>query len=99
MAAASLTGLQYAHNAFDVPIKHILHTDCPHLYHHGKDGETEEQYSTRLADNLEKLIVGEGPDTVAAFIAEPFIGAGGVIPPPKGYFEKIQPILDRYDMP
>ena len=98
LAAASLTGLQYAHNAFDVPIKNILHTDCPHFYHYGEEGETEEQYSTRLADNLEKLILEEGPDTVAAFIAEPFIGAGGVIPPPKGYFEKIQPILDRYDM-
>ena len=98
VAAASMTGLQYAHNAFDVPIANFLHTDCPHFYHHGQAGESEEQFSTRLAGNLEKLVLEEGPDTVAAFIAEPFLGAGGVIPPPAGYFEKIQPILARYDI-
>ena len=98
LAAASLTGLQYAHNAFDAPISNILHTDCPHHYHHAKDGESEEAFAARLADNLERLILEEGPDTVAAFIAEPFLGAGGVILPPKGYFELIQPILKRYDI-
>ncbi len=98
LAAASLTGLQYAHNAFDVPINNIIHTDCPHYYHFGCDDETEEQFAERLAGNLEQLILDEGPDTVAAFIAEPFLGAGGVILPPKGYFERIQPILKRYDM-
>ena len=98
VAAASLTGLQYAHNAFDVPIANFLHTDCPHFHRHGQAGESEEQFSTRLAGNLERLILEEGPDTVAAFIAEPFLGAGGVIPPPKGYFEKVQPILGRYDI-
>lgn len=98
VAAASMTGLAYAQNAFDVPINNILHTDCPHFYNYGENGESEEQYATRLADNLEQLIQREGPDTVAAFIAEPFLGAGGVIEPPKGYFEKIQPILERYDI-
>lgn len=98
VASASLTGLQYAHNAFDVPIENILHTDCPHFYHFGQEGETEEEYATRLADNLEGLIQREGPDTVAAFIAEPFLGAGGVIEPPKGYFEKVQAILKKYDI-
>jgi len=98
VAAAGLTGLQYAHNAFDVPIKNIIHTDCPHYYHYGLEGESEDEFSTRMADNLEKLINEEGPDTVAAFIAEPFMGAGGVIIPPQGYFEKIQPILQRYDI-
>lgn len=98
VAAASLTGLQYAHNAFDVPIKNIIHTDCPHYYHYGLAGETEERFAERLAANLERLILDEGPDTVAAFIAEPFLGAGGVILPPNGYFELIQPILKRYDM-
>ncbi len=98
LAAASLTGMQYAHNAFDVPIKNILHTDCPHYYHYGEDGESEEEFSTRLAANLEQLIQEEGPETVAAFIAEPFLGAGGVIMPPKGYFEKIQPILKEHDI-
>ncbi len=98
LAAASLTGLQYAHNAFDVPIPGILHTDCPHHYHFAEEAESEADYAKRLAANLEELIETEGPDTVAAFIAEPFLGAGGVIEPPKGYYEAIQPILERYDI-
>ena len=98
VAAASLTGLQYAHNSFDIPIENIIHTDCPHYYHYGEEGESEEEFSSRLAANFERLIMEEGPDTVAAFIAEPFLGAGGVIMPPKGYYEKIQPILQRYDI-
>ncbi len=98
VAAASLTGLQYAHNAFDVPIKNILHTDCPHFYKYGQEGESEEQYASRLAANLEHLIEEEGPDTIAAFIAEPFLGAGGVITPPRGYYDKIQPILQAHDI-
>lgn len=98
VASGSMTGLPTSHWGFDLPIARFLHTDCPHFYHYGKEGESEEQYAERLADNLEKLIIAEGPDTVAAFIAEPFLGAGGVIPPPKGYFEKIQPILERFDI-
>jgi len=98
LAAASLTGLQYAHDAFDVPIKNVIHTDCPHYYHYGRDGESEDQFAERLANTLESQIVAEGPETVAAFIAEPFLGAGGVILPPKGYFERIQPILKHYDI-
>jgi len=98
VAAASLTGLPYNHKDFDLPIANILHTDCPHYYRFGAAGESEEEFATRCAENLEKLILKEGPDTVAAFIAEPVQGAGGVIVPPKGYFEKIQPILKKYDI-
>jgi 4-aminobutyrate--pyruvate transaminase len=98
VAAGSLTGLPYCHNDFDLPIPNILHTDCPHYYRNGKPGETEEEFSARMADNLEELILYEGPDTVAAFIAEPVMGAGGVIIPPKAYFEKIQQVLKRYDI-
>lgn len=98
VAAGSLTGLVYAQQGFDLPIANVLHADCPHFYHHAEPGESEEQFSARLAANLEALIEQEGADTVAAFIAEPFLGAGGVIPPPKGYFERIQPILARYDI-
>ncbi len=98
LAAASMTGLQYAHNAFDVPIKNILHTMCPHHYHHAEPGETEEAFAQRCADTLEAQIIEEGPETCAAFIAEPFLGAGGVIMPPKGYFQAIQKVLDKYDM-
>ncbi len=98
VASGSLTGLAYAQNAFDLPIANILHTDCPHHYRYAEPGESEEEFAAHLAANLEALIEREGPDTVAAFIAEPFLGAGGVIPPPKGYFERIQPLLARYDI-
>jgi 4-aminobutyrate--pyruvate transaminase len=98
VAAASMTGLPFNHRDFDLPIDGIIHTDCPHHYRDALPGETEEQFSLRLAANLEKLIVDEDPDTVAAFIAEPVMGAGGVIVPPKGYFEAIQPILKKYDI-
>ncbi|MCF8466685.1 MAG: aspartate aminotransferase family protein [Sneathiella sp.] len=98
VAAASLTGLPPLHNDFDLPIKNILHTSCPHYYRYGKDGENEEEFASRMADDLEQLILKEGPDTVAAFIAEPVMGAGGVIIPPATYFEKIQVILKKYDV-
>ncbi len=98
VASGSLTGLAYAQQAFDLPIAGILHTHCPHHHRYAEPGESEEEFSARLAADLEALIEREGPDTVAAFIAEPFLGAGGVVPPPKGYFEKIQPILARHDI-
>jgi len=98
VASASLTGLPYNHRDFDLPIANILHTDCPHYYRFGQGGESEEEFATRMANNLEKLIQDEGPDTIAAFIAEPVMGAGGVIVPPKTYFEKIQDVLRRYDV-
>ena len=62
------------------------------------DGETEEEFSTRMAQALEDLIIAEGPETVAAFWAEPVMGAGGAVLPPKGYFEKIQAVLRKYDI-
>jgi 4-aminobutyrate--pyruvate transaminase len=98
IASASLTGLPWVHNDFDLPIANILHTSCPHYYRFGKDGETEEQFAARLAQELEELILREGPDTIAAFIAEPIMGAGGVLVPPKGYFEKVNSILSQYDI-
>lgn len=98
IASASLTGLPPLHNDFDLPIKGILHTSCPHYYRYGKDGESEEEFSTRMAAELEQQILDEGPETVAAFIAEPVMGAGGVIVPPVGYFEKIQAVLNKYDI-
>jgi len=98
VAAASLTGLPNNHRDFDLPIAGILHADCPHHYRFAEAGESEEQFATRMADNLEKLIIKEGPETVAAFIAEPIMGAGGVILPPKTYFPKIQAVLRKYDV-
>jgi len=98
VASASLTGLPNIHRDFDLPIANILHADCPHYYRYGQEGESEAQFAQRMADSLEKLILAEGPDTVAAFIAEPVMGAGGVIVPPAGYFDLIQPILRKYDI-
>lgn len=98
IASGSLTGLPVNHNDFDLPIAGILHTDCPHHYRNAEPGETEESFATRLAQNLETLILTEGPDTVAAFIAEPVMGAGGVVVPPPSYFEKVQAVLKKYDV-
>jgi 4-aminobutyrate--pyruvate transaminase len=98
VASASLTGLPANHRDFDLPIEGVLHTDCPHYYRYAEPGETEDEFTTRLAKNLEEMIIREDPDTVAAFIAEPIMGAGGVIIPPAGYFEKIQAVLKKYDI-
>ena len=98
VASASLTGLPNNHIDFDLPIAGILHTSCPHHYRYAQDGESEEDYATRLASELEEMIVREGPETVAAFIAEPIMGAGGVLVPPKTYFEKITAVCRKYDI-
>ncbi|MBM3569672.1 MAG: aspartate aminotransferase family protein [Alphaproteobacteria bacterium] len=98
IATASLTGLPNNHRDFDLPIAGIVHTDCPHHYRFAKDGESEEEFSARLAAQLDAFIQKEGPDTVAAFIAEPVMGAGGAIIPPKGYFQAIQAVLRKYDV-
>lgn len=98
VASASLSGLVTNHRDFDLPIGNILHTDCPHHFRYSRPEEDENEFSTRLADNLERMILEEGPETVAAFIAEPMIGAGGVIVPPDGYFDKVQKILKKYDI-
>ncbi|MBL8709374.1 MAG: aspartate aminotransferase family protein [Rhodospirillaceae bacterium] len=98
VAAASLTGLPTLHKDFDLPIAGILRTDCPHHYRFGEAGESEEAFATRCAENLEKLILAEGPETIAAMFAEPVQGAGGVIVPAKTYWDKITPILKKYDI-
>jgi 4-aminobutyrate--pyruvate transaminase len=98
IAAASLTGLPANHADFDLPIAGVVHADCPHYYRNALDGESEEDFATRLAAQLDELIIREDPDTVAAFIAEPVMGAGGVIVPPATYFEKIMPVCEKYDL-
>src|SRR5579885_3739254 len=98
IVAASLTGLPPNHRDFDLPIPGILHTDCPGHYRFGHPGESEEEFATRCAESLERLILAEGPETVAAFFAEPVMGAGGVIVPPRTYFEKVQAVLKKYDV-
>jgi 4-aminobutyrate---pyruvate transaminase len=98
IVAASLTGLPANHRDFDLPLPGFLHTSCPHHYRFAQAGESEEDFATRLAAELDELIVKEGPDTVAAFIAEPVMGAGGVIVPPKTYFEEIMKVCDKHDV-
>jgi 4-aminobutyrate--pyruvate transaminase len=98
IGSASLAGLPFMHMDFDLPIAGIRHTDCPAYYRGAKPGETEEDFSTRMAENLDELIQREGPDTVAAFIAEPVQGSGGVVVPPRGYFAKVQEVLRKHDV-
>lgn len=98
VATASLTGLPANHRDFDLPLDRFLHADCPHHWRFADEGEDEESFASRMAENLERLIVREGPDTIAAMFAEPVMGAGGVIVPPATYFAKIQPVLRRYDI-
>jgi 4-aminobutyrate---pyruvate transaminase len=98
LAAASLTGLGAFHKGFDLPDTSVLRAECPHYYRYAEPGETEEEYSDRLAKNLETLIINNNPDTIAAMIAEPVIGSGGILVPPKGYFDKIQKVLTKYDI-
>ena len=98
LMSASLTGLANNHKGFDLPFPGIVHADCPHAYRFAEPGETEQAFAARLADNLEALIIREDPDTIAAFIAEPVMGAGGVILPPATYFERVQKVLAKYDI-
>ena len=100
VASASLTGLPVMHSHFDLPVEAlgILRADCPH-YFRGKMGdESEDEFVSRLLKNLEKLILEEGAETIAAFIAEPLMGAGGVIVPPEGYLPKVQALLKEHDI-
>ena len=98
IASASLTGLPNNHRSFDLPLPGFIHTMTPHYYHGAEPGESEEAFATRCAQVLDDLIIAEGPDTVAAMFAEPAMGAGGVILPPRTYFEKIQAVLQKHDV-
>jgi adenosylmethionine-8-amino-7-oxononanoate aminotransferase len=96
--AASMTGKPY-NAVFGLPLPGFIHLGCPHYWRFGKHGETEAQFTQRLAGELEATIIKEGPDTIAGFFAEPVMGAGGVIPPSAGYFQAVQPILKKYGIP
>ena len=96
IATASLTGRAHNHTDFDLPLAGILHTDCPHFYRPAVPYQREQDFAVRCAMNLEQLIIKEGPETIAAMIVEPVMAAGGVVVPPKNYFDLIQPILKKY---
>lgn len=99
LASASLTGIPAIHKGFDAPFDFAVHADLPHHYRGAEPGESERDFSTRLASNLEALIEREGPDTIAAMIVEPVMGAGGAIVPPDGYFDAITKVLIRHAIP
>lgn len=96
IASVSVTGQEVLHKGFGLPLPGFLHLESPHYYREALPGESEEEFSTRRAQELEALILQEDPNTIGAFFAEPVMGAGGVILPPAGYFEKIQAVLRKY---
>lgn len=96
--ASSLTGISVFHDDWDAPLDFVRYVSCPHLYRYAEPGETEDEFTTRLADELDTVIQREDPDTIAAFIAEPVMCAGGVRIPPASYFPKIQRVLAAYDV-
>ncbi|MFD2189462.1 aminotransferase [Pistricoccus aurantiacus] len=100
IAAGSLTGLDAFHKLFDLPIEGVRHTEAPYYYRRGDTQQdmSEREFSRYCAQKLDEMIQAEGPDTVAAFIGEPVLGTGGIVPPPEGYWQEIQAVLDRYDI-
>lgn len=96
--SASMTGKPY-NSVFGLPLDGFIHLTCPHYWRYSKDGETEAEFTARMAQELEDTIAREGADTIAGFFAEPVMGAGGVIPPSDGYFQAIHPILKKHGIP
>lgn len=98
LMTGSLTGLELFHKKFDLPLAQVVHTEAPYYFRRPDMAQTEEEFSAHCAAELEKLILAEGPDTVAAFIGEPVLGTGGIVPPPAGYWAAIQAVLKKYDI-
>jgi L-2,4-diaminobutyrate transaminase len=98
VVSGSMTGMSFYHDHMDLPLPGILHTGVPHYWRGKESGETEFQFSERRAAELEAMILREGPETVGAFIGEPALGTGGIIPPPEGYWPLIQAVLRKYDI-
>ena len=98
LMSGSLTGLSLFHQKFDLPLDAVLHTTSPYYFHRDDLSLSEAEFSTKCAADLEELISREGADTIAAFIAEPLLGTGGIVPPPTGYWEAIQPVLQKHDI-
>jgi L-2,4-diaminobutyrate transaminase len=98
LMTGSLTGLKLFHQKFDLPFPQVLHTEAPYYFRRPDPAMSEAEFSAHCAARLEALIEREGPGTIAAFIAEPVLGTGGIVPPPAGYWQAIQPILKRHDI-
>ena len=98
LMTGSLTGLSLFHDKFDLPMNPVIHTDAPYYYRRKDRTQTEAEFTAQCANALEALIQAEGPDTIAAFIGEPVLGTGGIVPPPAGYWDAIQEVLNRHDI-
>ena len=98
LMTGSLTGLDLFHKKFDLPLAQVIHTEAPYYFRRKDAGMSEQDFSAHCADELEKLIQQEGADTIAAFIGEPVLGTGGIVPPPQGYWQAIQKVLARHDI-
>ncbi|TQS73051.1 aspartate aminotransferase family protein [Rhodobacteraceae bacterium] len=98
VASGSLTGLPGNQKGFDLPAIAVVHLTCPHHYRWGTPDETEAQFTARLLQEAEETILAEGPETIAAFIGEPLMGAGGVMTPPEGYWPGIEALCRKYDI-
>ena len=98
LMTGSLTGLQFFHNKFDLPLANVLHTQAPYYLRRDDPDMSEADFSADCAAKLEAMILSEGPDTIAAFIGEPVLGTGGIVPPPAGYWAAIQAVLRKYDI-
>jgi L-2,4-diaminobutyrate transaminase len=96
--SGSMTGLPFYHTAFDMPAGPILHTTNPHHYFEAEAGMSEAEFSKKCANDLEEMILHEGAETIGAFIGEPMLGTGGIIPPPENYWQEIQAVLKKYDI-
>ena len=98
LVTGSLTGLELFHKKFDLPLAQVIHTEAPYYFRRPKDDMTEAQFTAHLVAELEALIEREGADTIAAFIGEPVLGTGGIVPPPEGYWPAIQKVLRKHDI-
>jgi len=98
LMTGSLTGLELFHKKFDLPLAQVLHTEAPYYYRRQDTGQSEAQFVAHCVSALEELIAREGPDTIAAFIGEPVLGTGGIVPPPAGYWAAIQQVLKKHDI-
>lgn len=98
LVTGSLTGLELFHKKFDLPLAQVIHTEAPYYLRRPNKGMSEAEFTAYCVAELEALIEREGPDTIAAFIGEPLMGTGGIVPPPEGYWPAIQEVLDRHDI-
>lgn len=94
----SLTGLELFHNKFDLPMAQVVHTEAPYYFRRSDPAQSEADFVDHCVTELEALIDREGADTIAAFIGEPVLGTGGIVPPPAGYWDAIQAVLEKHDI-